>query len=52
MFPSEAADVQWLENGWVWLEANPDHPRYQAFEDEWLRRLARYEEVYRLAYLS
>lgn len=50
--PGEHADVAWLERGWIWLEANPGHPRYLPFEDEWLRRLRLYERTYRLVHLS
>lgn len=44
------ADLDWLENGWNWLVANPSHPRHRIFEDEWIRRLRMYEEAWRMTY--
>ena len=37
---------EWLEQGWAWLGANPDHPDADAKLDEWLRVLRIYEERY------
>ncbi len=40
------AEVALLERGWAWLEANPNDPRYEAFEARWVERLQRYERSY------
>lgn len=43
---TEAEDVAWLERGWAWLVANPQHPRHDEFEDAWIARLRAYERTY------
>lgn len=50
MMRSEAEDVAWLEKGWQWLNANEGHPKHAAFEAQWMKRLAWYEQAYRLVY--
>ena len=34
-----------LDRGWTWLEAHPDHPKHDDFEERWIERLRQYERT-------